>query len=37
VFFSVIAGTAVLGFVTLLFLEEPKGTWPRLKKTVRLS
>ncbi len=25
VFFSVIAGTAVLGFVTLLFLEEPKG------------
>lgn len=25
-FFLVIAGTAVLGFVTLLFLEEPKGT-----------
>ncbi len=25
VFFTVIAGTAVLGFVTLLFLEEPKG------------
>lgn len=24
-FFFVIAGTAVLGFVTLLFLEEPKG------------
>ncbi len=25
VFFSVIAATAVLGFITLLFLEEPKG------------
>ena len=24
-FFMVIAGTAVLGFITLLFLEEPKG------------
>jgi len=24
-FFLVIAGTAVLGFITLLFLEEPKG------------
>jgi len=24
-FFLVIAGTAVLGFVSLLFLEEPKG------------
>ncbi len=25
VFFSVIALTAVLGFVTLLFMEEPSG------------
>jgi NNP family nitrate/nitrite transporter-like MFS transporter len=24
-FFMVIAGTAVLGFVTLLFMSEPKG------------
>jgi NNP family nitrate/nitrite transporter-like MFS transporter len=24
-FFTVIAVTAVLGFITLLFLEEPKG------------
>ena len=24
-FFLVIAGTAVLGFITLLFMEEPKG------------
>ena len=25
-FFMVIAATAVLGFTTLLFMEEPKGT-----------
>ena len=25
-FFSVIAGTAVIGFITLLFMREPKGT-----------
>jgi len=24
-FFMVIAATAILGFITLLFLEEPKG------------
>ncbi|MFL0807125.1 MAG: NarK family nitrate/nitrite MFS transporter [Oceanobacter sp.] len=32
VFFSVIAGTAVLGFVTLLFLEEPKGHMAEVKE-----
>ncbi|MFW1678352.1 NarK family nitrate/nitrite MFS transporter [Pontibacter sp. JAM-7] len=31
-FFTVIAATAVLGFVTLLFLEEPKGHMAEVKE-----
>ena len=31
-FFLVIAGTAVLGFVALLFMEEPKGTITEVKE-----
>ena len=31
-FFLVIAGTAVLGFVTLLFMEEPSGTITEVKE-----
>ena len=31
-FFLVIAGTAVLGFVTLLFMEEPRGTITEVKE-----
>jgi NNP family nitrate/nitrite transporter-like MFS transporter len=32
VFFSVIAATAVLGFIALLFLEEPKGHMAEVKE-----
>lgn len=31
-FFMVIAGTAVVGFITLLFMEEPKGTITEVKE-----
>ncbi|MFD2166844.1 NarK family nitrate/nitrite MFS transporter [Thalassotalea euphylliae] len=31
-FFLVIAGTAVLGFITLLFMEEPQGTITEVKE-----
>jgi NNP family nitrate/nitrite transporter-like MFS transporter len=31
-FFLVIAGTAVVGFVTLLFMEEPKGQMAEIKE-----
>lgn len=31
-FFMVIAGTAVVGFITLLFMEEPRGTITEVKE-----
>lgn len=31
-FFLVIAGTAVIGFITLLFMEEPKGQMAEIKE-----